>query len=588
MPSFFSELKRRNVIRVGIAYVVVAWLLAQVAELALGSFGSPGWVMKTILLVLALGLPLALFFAWAFELTPEGLKKEKDVDRSQSITHRTGRKLDFIIIGVLTVALAYFVADKFVFQPDVSRTATTTLASAPTEPDEDTKSIAVLPFVDMSPAKDQEYFTDGLSENLLNALAQISEIKVAGRTSSFAFKGLNQDLRGIGEQLNVRNILEGSVQKAGSQIRITAQLVNTKDGFHLWSETFDRNLDDIFAVQDEITVAVVQALRESILGQKEIAAGYSGNFVAYNAYLLGQSYHSQKTIDGYEKAIAQYRRALEIDANMALAWAGLSRTIAERTGFGFDTSFAQGYEQAREAAEKAIELNPNLPEGYLALADVQHSHDWNWPALERSLRRALELRPGDPDIRAELAELLAIRGDIAGAFAQIQQVLAQDPLNMNVQRQRIWLLIALHRSDEALAGAQRMLASDPDMGALGLMLSIVHNDRGEHAKALAAAKKETFPFLRLTGEAIAYHALGDSKTAEEKLTQLVDELGDDVSYQVAAIYSLRGDLDRAFEALERGFAIRDPGLVLIQAHTAFEPLRDDPRYDALLKRMGLR
>ncbi|MDH3590114.1 MAG: hypothetical protein OEQ74_12000, partial [Gammaproteobacteria bacterium] len=275
------------------------------------------------------------------------------------------------------------------------------------------------------------------------------------------------------------------------------------------------------------------------------------------------------------------------DPDMALAWAGLSKTIAERTGFGFDTGFVAGYGQAREAAEKAIELDPKLPEAYLALSEVQRSHDWDWPAVESSLRRALELRPGDPDIRAKLAELLTIRGHIAGALSQTEQVLAQDPLNERVQRQRIWILIALDRDDEAVAGAQQMMAANPDRATLGVLLSVAHYERGEYKEALEAAKKETFPFLRLTVEAIDYYALGDIKTADEKLSQLV-EYGDDVSYQIAANYSLRGDLDRAFEALERGYAIRDPGLVMIQAHTAFDPLRDDPRYDALLKKMGMR
>ncbi len=586
MPGIFEELKRRNVFRVGVAYVVIAWLLAQVAELALDSFEAPAWVMKSILLLLAIGFPLALFFAWAFELTPEGLKKEKDVDRSQSITHQTGRKLDFFIIGVLAVAVGMLLVDKFMLQPDsrdqaVANTPTTTQQAAP-----DNKSIAVLPFVDMSPGKDQEYFTDGLTENLLNALAQIREIKVAGRTSSFAFKGQNQDLRSIGEQLSVQNILEGSVQKAGNRVRITAQLVNTDDGFHMWSETFDRNLNDIFAVQDEIARAVVKALRKNMLGQEEIAAGYAGNFEAYNAYLRGQAYHSQNTFEGWEKAIEQYQRAIEIDPEMALAWAGLSESISSQTGF--TSRFAEGYEKARQAAKAALALAPELPEAHLAMAKVQRSYDWDWVAVEQSLKRALELRPGDPDIRARLAELKSIRGEGTEALLQVEQALAQDPLNMDMQRQRVWALLAVGRADEAVAGAQHLLEIQPERGGSGTLLSSAHFSRGEYQLALEAAKKEVFPFLRLTLEAINYDALGDRKTAEQKLAQLIAEYGDDVSYQVAAIYSSWGEPDKAFAALERGFAIRDPGLIYIQIHAGFDALRDDPRYDAFLRKMGMR
>jgi len=586
LRDFLQELKRRNVFRVGVAYVVIAWVLAQVAELALDSFDAPVWVMKSILLLLTLGFPLALFFAWAFELTPEGLKKEKEVDRSQSITRQTGRKLDFFIIGVLVIAVGLLLVDKFALQPEAVEPASVSAQLKSQATGDDEKSIAVIPFVDMSPAKDQEYFTDGLTENLLNALAQIGEIKVAGRTSSFAFKGRNEDLRSIGVQLNVQNILEGSVQKAGNRIRITAQLVDANDGFHLWSETFDRNLNDIFAVQDEITVAVVKALRATLLGQEVITIGYSGDFEAYNAYLRGRSYESQGTFEGWETANEQFRLAIEIDPDMALAWAGLAESIAGQTGFS--TGFSEGFEQARQAAQKALDIDPELAEAHLAMAEVQRSHDWDWNAVEGSLRRALESRPGDPDIRSRLAQLMAISGDSAGALLQIDEALSRDPLNLAVQRWRTWMLVALDRNDEAVAAAQYLMEMQPDRGGSGVLLSVAHYENGQYQLALEAAQREVFPFLRLTVEAIDYYALGDKKTAEAKLAQLVKEFGDDVSYQVAAIYSLWGDTDRAFAALERGYAIRDPGLVHIQLQTAFDPIRDDPRYEVFLKKMGMR
>ena len=227
--SIFQELKRRNVIRVAVAYVIPAWLILQVADVVLGNIGAPAWVFQTILLVLGLGLPLALVFAWAFELTPEGLKREKDVDRSTSVTQQTGRKLDRAIIAVLVIALSYFAWDKFATEVPEATTAKS-----------DKASIAVLPFVNMSSDPEQEYFSDGISEELLNLLAKIPQFQVAGRTSSFEFKGQNDDLREIGEQLGVDNILEGSVRKGGDRVRITAQLVKVDDGFHLWSDTFER------------------------------------------------------------------------------------------------------------------------------------------------------------------------------------------------------------------------------------------------------------------------------------------------------------------------------------------------------------
>src|SRR3990170_1555732 len=260
--SLFEELKRRNVFRVGIAYVITAWLVAQIADLVLDNIESPAWVMQTLMLVLALGFPFALLFAWAFELTPEGIRKEKDVDRSQSITHETGRKLDYAIIAFLMLALGYFAWDKFA--PGGESAPATTVTEE--EPPDTGKSIAVLPFVNMSDDAGNEYFSDGISEEILNALAKVPELQVAGRTSSFAFKGLNQDLRQIGSALNVSHILEGSVRKAGKRVRITAQLIKAADGYHVWSDTYDRELDDVFAIQDEISAAILQQLKAKLVG----------------------------------------------------------------------------------------------------------------------------------------------------------------------------------------------------------------------------------------------------------------------------------------------------------------------------------
>jgi TolB-like protein/Flp pilus assembly protein TadD len=586
LSELFNELKRRNVVRVGLAYVLIAWLLAQVAELALDSFDAPGWVIKAVLLLLALGLPVALFFAWAFELTPEGLKKEQDVDRSESITPDTGRKLNALIIGVLVIAVGMLLADKFLLQAESTPPATE-VASNDTAPVADTNSIAVLPFVDMSPAKDQEYFTDGLTENLLHALAQIRELKVAGRTSSFAFKGLNTDLREIGEQLNVSNILEGSVQKAGDRIRITTQLINTEDGYHLWSKTFDRDLSDIFVVQDEIAEAVASALRKSLLGDVSTATTTTHDFEAYNAYLLGLSHFNKTTTEDWDKAIEQFQLALEKDPDMALAWAGLSRTTSLKTGFG--TEFAEGYARARVTAERAIELDPNLADAHLALAEVQLSHDWDWDDAEASLRRAFELRPGDPDIVVKLATLNRVRGNEVSALEDINQALAQDPLNTALARTQIGMLSRLGRLDEALAKATFLGNAMPESGGVHYSIAAVQLRLGNLEQALAAIEKESFGFLRLQHEAIIYHEMGDHEASKQKLQELVDTYGDDASAQQAQVYAAWGDIDETFAALERGVAVRDPGIIYIKGSRRLtELLQDDPRYDDLLGRMNLR
>jgi TolB-like protein len=273
--SLFSELQRRNVFRVTVAYVVLAWLLAQVADLVLDNISAPDWVIQTILLVLLLGLAPVVFFSWAYEVTPDGIKRESDVDRSDSITHVTSRKLDRTITFVLVLAVAYFAADKFLLspaQPD------TTLVTATTSDN----SIAVLPFVNMSDDEDNEYFADGLSEELLNMLVKVPQLRVAARTSSFSFKGKDVKISDIARELNVSHVLEGSVRKSGDQLRITAQLIKADDGFHLWSETFDRTLDEIFVLQDEIAAKVANALEVTLLGKSEVEV----NADSYTLYLL--------------------------------------------------------------------------------------------------------------------------------------------------------------------------------------------------------------------------------------------------------------------------------------------------------------
>ncbi len=323
MSGLFQELKRRNVFKVGTVYVVLAWLLAQITDVFLEPFGAPDWVIKTVLLLLIIGFPLALLFAWAFELTPEGLKKEKYVDRSQSITHETGQRLNLAIIFILILALGYFAVDKFILEPG-RHLETSEVAAQPVEAKEPAKekSIAVLPFVNMSDDAGNEYFSDGIAEEILNALAKVKDLKVAGRTSSFAFKGQNQDLREIGDALGVNHILEGSVRKAGAKVRITAQLIQVDDGFHLWSDTYDRELTDVFAIQDEIANAILEQLKARLVGGESVAvAATRTNTEAYELYLLAKQRMYERTQLPLEAAAELLDRAIAIDPQYAPAYA---------------------------------------------------------------------------------------------------------------------------------------------------------------------------------------------------------------------------------------------------------------------------
>jgi len=574
--------------------VVVSWLAAQVLQLTIESFGAPEWVMKTVLVLMGMGLLFALFFAWAFELTPEGLKRESEVDRTQSITPQTGKKLNYTIFFVMLLAIAYFAYDNFMLRrtpgvvPEIAATQTVAEDSAGEVQSEPDKSIAVLPFVDMSPEKDQEYFTDGLTENLLNALAKMRDLKVAGRTSSFAFKNRNEDLRIIGEQLGVAHLLEGSVQKSGQRVRITAQLVNVGDGYHVWSETYDRTLEDIFAVQDEIAGEVARAMQVALLGEGDVAepsAPSKNAGVAYNDYLKGLYERNQGSMKSNERAVAYFRRALEEDPNMALAWAGLAMSLDYITGFD-DGDFTAGFEEARASALRALEINPDLPEGHLALAGIQQSHDWDWKAAEASLNRALALRPGDTEIRRELARLKDLRGKSEEAFSEYQLVAEQDPLDLRAQMTLASAYGSRGRFDEAIGIFDDILEKNPSQMALHWNRGMLYLRQGRYQMALDEFSKETFEFFKLTGQAISYHHLQQKDEAVAALQTLISTMGESSSYQIAEVYAQWGDADNAMSWIERGYNIRDPGLQFINKDDLFDPIREDPRFQAFLQKMN--
>ena len=355
--SLFEELKRRNVYRVGVAYAVLTWLILQAIDTVSPILSLPEFAPKLALTILAIGFPAVLLFAWAFELTPEGIKREKDVDRSQSITSNTGQRLDRIIIGVLVIAVGMLLVDKFflagVPQAQTEQVVATSEVPAAVAEEDETPSIAVLPFVNMSDDKSSAYFSDGLADTMLHMLAQISEIRVAARTSSFQFRDQAMDISKIGEQLNVATVLEGSVQRAGDKIRITAQLIDVDNGFHLWSGNFDRDLDDVFAIQDEIANEVVAALKVSLLGEvaDTLDSDQTENLDAYTEYLLGLNALNESSMENFSRAIAHLQKAVEYDPNYARAWSTLGRTYLEMEDYGI-LGRTEAITAARDAASQ--------------------------------------------------------------------------------------------------------------------------------------------------------------------------------------------------------------------------------------------
>jgi len=448
-------------------------------------------------------------------------------------------------------------------------------------------SIAVLPFADMSPAKDQEYFADGLAEELLNKLAKIPELKVTARTSSFQFKGKTEDLRVIGEKLNVATVMEGSVRKEGSRVRVTAQLINKADGFHLWSETYDREVTDIFTVQDEIARSVAGALQVKLLGQPAAAPRPAQNVEAYNAYLQGRYFYERGGQANLEKSVAYYEQATELDPNYAPAWAGLARARDTQAGSGWGhVPMAEGYREARVAAERALELDPNLADGHAALGSIQMWVDWDWARADASFQRALELEPRNTHALSNAAWLARSLGRFDEALALNRWAVELDPLSANAHHALGFNAYYAGRLDEATAALRRALELAPEHSLARATLVFVYLAQSRPQQALAEVEHERDPFWRADGQALAYHALGQKKESDAAL-QIAAKFGDSGAFQIAEVYGYRGEADRAFQWLERAYAQRDPGCALVKGDPLLKNIQSDPRYAAFLKKMRL-
>ena len=467
-------------------------------------------------------------------------------------------------------------------------------------PVEELPSIAVLPFVNMSRDEENEYFADGLSEELLNVLAKIRGLRVASRTSAFSFKGKGVDIPTVAQKLNVATVLEGSVRKSGKRVRITVQLIEVASDSHLWSETYDRELDDIFAVQDDIAQSVVKELRRALLGEpagttagksaaadvRLAATGRSDNPEAFQLYLQGKFFGERTTQADTDKAIELFGRALAIDPNFALAWAGLSRVHQVQAGFGF-APIDEGFARARDAAQHALRLTPDLAEGHIELGLVQELHDWDWSAADASYRRALELAPGDAHALRAAAGLARVLGHPDEALELMRKVIALDPLSARTHRELAHVYFLTDRLDEAAAGFQFALDLSPNAGLSHAFLAMVRMLQGRTQEALALAGAESHDVFRNMAVAMIQHALGRPAESNAALNALIEGFGWTAAYQVAGAYAYRVEIDKAFEWLERAYVQRDPGVTLSATDPFLRPLHADPRWQPFLRRIGL-
>jgi TolB-like protein/predicted Zn-dependent protease len=450
------------------------------------------------------------------------------------------------------------------------------------------RTIAVLPFVDLSPGRDQAYFSDGLAEELLNALTRVPALRVTARASSFQFRSENRDFRAIGRRLNVASVLDGSVRRDAQRVRIAVRLVSAEDGFQRWSATYERQLDDVFAVQEEIARSVVAALRIAL--QKGAAAStpwsQPKHAEAYTAYLQGRHFYARRSKEDLDKAAAYYSKAIEIDSGYAAAWVGLAEVHHRQADNGY-LPIDEGYRMARREVERALDFDPNLAWAHSELGWIKRAHEWDWQGAEAAHQRALALDPGSLSATIGAAVLAFNLGRLDEAISLDNRAIRLDPLSLG---QHVNLGIHLYyagRQEEAAAALMKVLELNPEFPITRVLLGRVLLARGEIQPALGEMERESDPVWRLYGLCLAYHAAGRVKDADATLAAFIKDHGDTMAFQIAETFAFRGRVDEAFEWLDRAFAQRDGGMADIKNNPLLRPLLRDARYAKLLNRMRL-
>jgi len=585
--SMLQDPRVRTVLRVAAAYGALAWLLVQVAATILPLFDVGPAANRALVIALAAAFPPVLVLGWVSRL---GLKKSAGaptaVGTVETVVAPT-RTLDRLVLVALAIALGYFLVDRFVLTParqtraiETAREEGRSQAFAETYGD---KSIVVLPFVNMSSDIQQEHFSDGLSEELLNTLSRIPDLRVISRTSSFKFKGTDKDIPTIARELGVAHVLEGSVRASAGRIRITAQLIDARTDEHVWSHTFDRELDDIFAVQDEIAQLVATALESTFRGGSTTAQQVDPG--AYALFLQGNYLSRVATAESMEAAIAAYRQAIEIEPGYALAWDGLARTYARQTDRGF-RPVAEGSRLAREASLRALSIDPNLARGYAQLAWVSMSFDNDLKTAAQHFSRALALDPRDLTVLGGAAVLAQHIGRLDQSIEMLEYIVARDPVNPSVLVNLGNGYLFADRWDEAIARYRAALTLTPGRAGLEYNIGVALLQKGELQASLAAMQRESMEVWQLIGVAMVQHELGHKAESDAALERLHQQYADDAAFNIGYVHAFRNEADAAFEWLERARRNGDPGLVEIANEPMFARVHSDLRWHALLARLG--
>lgn len=592
--SFFNELKRRNVLRVAMAYIVASWLVIQVVETLFPVFGLSDAAIRAVVIVLAVFFVPVLIFAWAYELTPEGLRLDKDVRRDDAMTPRGSKKLDRIIMMVLAMALGFFAFDKFVLGPardaEIAEKAAQDARADVLLGSYGDKSIAVLPFVDMSPDGNQEYMSDGIAEELLNLLAKIPELRVVSRSSAFAFKGKDINIPDVASQLNVAYVLEGSVRLAGNQVRITAQLIDAKSDTHRWSETYDRTLDNIFLIQDEISAEVVEELKITLLGDAPRSQQIDER--AYTMALQARYLWNRRAEGDADETLRLYKQVLELAPDYAPAWAGISVAYLDRAANG-KMPREEGMRLSRQAAERAYGLDPNL-----AASQIRMGQWWGrtgeYAKQRKAYETALELEPNNSTALNVMANVYSREGDFERAVALLERAEAVDPLNALVPAQLVNVYVPAGRFEDAENAARRAYDKNGRVSQYLVDIAYIYTSQGRYEDVLALLEdrkgdwpKEGFFLAAIyLHMAVAYRHVGRLEESAE-MAEKLDALDDPYeNLFFVMLYALQGDLDTAFEWLEK--ASKEFPRDFVEEQPYFSILKSDPRWETVLQQFESR
>ncbi|MDH5344215.1 MAG: tetratricopeptide repeat protein [Gammaproteobacteria bacterium] len=574
MMSLFGELKRRNVFRVGIAYLIASWLVLQVVDVVGPILELPAWISRAALLFIAIGFVVSLVIAWAYELTPDGVKRESEADRSESNTNVAGRKLNVVIIGVLLIALAFFALDKFIW----NRTETPVLQAGTQQ-----RTIAVLPFVNMSASDEQEYFSDGLTEELLNLLARIPQLRVTSRSSAFYYKGKDVRIADVGRELGVGHVLEGSVRRSGDTIRITAQLIDVTSDSHVWSDTWDRTFDDIFLIQDEIAKAVVDELQIRLGSGVPLAVETEPE--AYTLFLRARHLVLDRTVESYSRALELLNAVLEIDPDYIPAWLELGDIYWDGRGIGMFVSVDPAA-LARDAASRVFDIDPDNARAHLLLGMVSSSLEVDIRTAQREIDRALALDPNDIQIVWSAAMMAGRTGNVAKAQELAARARQLDPVGVDYLYGSGLISMAAGQFDEAEVAFRRAIRLAPDGVGFHQRLAWVLLIKGQYEEALKEAEKEVVEARQASVRGLIYQTIGDTEQARLEHEKLIG-LGERWTYEIARLYAYRNMPDEAFDWMERAFARSDSSFWFVSWDPFLDGIRDDPRFASVEERLWI-